>query len=141
MFQIFRCSVLWDPAFELSVIWMKDGTEIDLSNSRFSIDDSTNSLHIENLKFEDEGTHTCVASTSQGSSTDTGTLTVTGIPPKLIFGPSQQIIPEHSTIELLCTVEAFPQVEHVWYQVGNHGTDLLTSENDKMIGANLTLIR
>ena len=37
------------------------------------------------------GTYTCVASTSQGTDTKSGELTVEGIPPKIIVEPSDRV--------------------------------------------------
>ena len=37
------------------------------------------------------GTYTCVASTSQGTDTKSGEVTVEGIPPNIIVEPSDQV--------------------------------------------------
>ena len=37
------------------------------------------------------GTYTCVASTSQGTDTKSGELTVEGIPPKIIVQPTDRV--------------------------------------------------
>ena len=37
------------------------------------------------------GTYTCVASTSQGTDTKSGELTVEGIPPKIIVAPTDRV--------------------------------------------------
>ena len=63
------------------------------------------------------GTYTCVATTSQGSSTDSGTLTVTGIPPRVIAAPSAQVVTEGSKVTVLCTVDGFPKPKHRWFKV------------------------
>ena len=63
------------------------------------------------------GTYTCVATTSQGSSTDSGTLTVTGIPPRVIAAPSAHVVTEGSKVTVLCTVEGFPKPKHRWFNV------------------------
>ena len=49
------CSVLWDPSFELVVMWKKDNVDIDTDiEERMSIGEN-NELIIEDLKFEDAG--------------------------------------------------------------------------------------
>ena len=49
------CSVLWDPSFELKVMWKKDNVDIETeTEERMSIGEN-NELIIEDLKFEDAG--------------------------------------------------------------------------------------
>ena len=92
------------------------------------------------------GTYTCVASTSSGTDTKSGELTVEGIPPKIIVEPSDrvglrarvacerdggfafcahsyrrfvsfQIVTEGTRIVLPCTATGVPEPEHVWFNV------------------------
>lgn len=48
------CLVLWDPTFKLTVTWKKDNVDIDMSG-RFSKDETTNALTIDDLEFGDSG--------------------------------------------------------------------------------------
>ena len=63
------------------------------------------------------GAYTCVAMTQVGTATESGTLTVLGIPPSLIAGPSQVTVKEGSDIAVLCTVYGLPLPKHTWYKV------------------------
>ena len=63
------------------------------------------------------GTYTCVASTRTGTATDSGTLTVEGIPPTLIDGPTEMTVVEGSDVEILCRVSGYPKPSHIWYKV------------------------
>lgn len=50
------CSVLYDPQFELTVLWKKDNVDVDLgaAGGRISVDED-NSLVIRDLDFDDSG--------------------------------------------------------------------------------------
>jgi hypothetical protein len=69
------------------------------------------------LKILFAGTYTCVARTQAGTATDSGTLTVAGIPPTLIAGPTQMTIPEGADINALCSVTGLPLPRHTWFKV------------------------
>ena len=55
--------------------------------------------------------------TGTGTDTDSGTLTVVGIPPELISGPSDLTVAEETTIDILCKVQGYPIPKHIWYKV------------------------
>ena len=68
-------------------------------------------------RASDSGVYTCVAATDTGSDTDSGTLTVTGMPAELLQGPSDVTVLEGTDIQILCTVKGYPLPTHKWYKV------------------------
>ncbi len=63
-----------------------------------------------------------MASTSQGSfdsDTDSGTLTVTGISPKMRVSPQPQKVTIGTDVLLFCTVESDPPADFIWFKNGS----------------------
>jgi len=112
-----NCTVLWDPAFELEVNWKKDNVDIRPDGTKVTIDPVDKFLTIRDLTFADAGTYTCVATTNTnaGAKTDSGTLTVEGIPPKLLSElTSTKTVVEGDDVSIECKVEGFPTPRHTW---------------------------
>jgi len=128
-----NCTVLWDPAFELEVNWKKDNVDLHPDGIKVTIDPIDKFLTIRDITFGDEGTYTCVATTNTnaGAVTDSGTLTVTGIPPTLILPPSDEMtVAEGADVSINCKVDGLPRPWHRWL----NGTERinLASYNDRI---------
>lgn len=112
-----NCSVLYDPNFKLQVQWKKDNVKINIDGTRFTQGSTPNYvLTIRDLTFADTGTYTCVAWTTTSTASVSGTLTVTGIPPTLVAGPSRMTVTEHLDLTILCTVTGYPKPTHTWFK-------------------------
>jgi len=113
-----NCSVVSDLSEQLTVIWKKNNVDI----SERSEQDENHSLVLKNVTLDDKGTYTCVAftaSTSSHRATETGLLTVLGIPPTLAPMNSSYLLLEGEDLELVCNVTAgYESPEISWYKGG-----------------------
>ena len=50
-----NCNVLWDPTFELTVLWKKDNEDLRVDGQRITIDQNEHFLTIRDLTFADSG--------------------------------------------------------------------------------------
>ncbi len=51
----FPCEVIWDPNFEMTVLWKKDNVDMRVDGSRITVDDMTHTLTMRDLTFADSG--------------------------------------------------------------------------------------
>ena len=68
-----RCVAKGDP--QPTVTWKKDGSALDISNSRFH-PKSSGTLQISNAKKSDSGRYVCIASNVHGKQNESATLRV-----------------------------------------------------------------
>ena len=67
--------------------------------------------------------------TNAGAVTDSGTLTVTGIPPTLILPPSDEMtVAEGADVSINCKVDGLPRPWHRWLNVSILGAKIQTSK-------------
>ena len=65
--------------------------------------------------------------TNAGAVTDSGTLTVTGIPPTLILPPSDEMtVAEGADVSINCKVDGLPRPWHRWLNVSILGGKIQT---------------
>ena len=63
--------------------------------------------------------------TNAGAVTDSGTLTVTGIPPTLILPPSDEMtVAEGADVSINCKVDGLPRPWHRWLNVSILGAKI-----------------
>ena len=63
------------------------------------------------------GIYTCTAETKTNIVTDSGQLTVRGIAPEIINGPTTMTIKAGETIVLLCETKGSPKPRIIWRKV------------------------
>ncbi|XP_026719365.1 roundabout homolog 3 [Athene cunicularia] len=77
-----------------------------------------NTLRINRLRVEDEGTYTCVADNSVGRSEASGTLTV-HVPPQLVTGPRNQTVTPGQSVTFQCQSKGNPPPAVFWQKEGS----------------------
>ena len=69
--------------------------------------------------------------TNAGAVTDSGTLTVTGIPPTLILPPSDEMtVAEGADVSINCKVDGLPRPWHRWLNVSILDAKIQTLKNE-----------
>ncbi|XP_078691583.1 uncharacterized protein LOC144921958 isoform X44 [Branchiostoma floridae x Branchiostoma belcheri] len=142
----FECEISGSPP--PTIIWLKDGKEIDEDNQHFAKygDDGSFALVITNVTDADSGAYSCQATNKKGQATSTAELTVK---PHSIGGEEtrgEKIAPifaakltgakvaEGTDARFDCVVAGTPGIEVRWFKdgvpVGNGGNRLLTFRGD-----------
>ena len=70
-----------------------------------------------NIFFSFSGIYTCTAETKTNIVTDSGQLTVRGIAPEIINGPTEMTIKAGEKIVLLCETKGSPTPRIIWWKV------------------------
>ncbi|XP_061332166.1 roundabout homolog 3 [Pezoporus flaviventris] len=109
----FACEAVGDP--QPSARWRKEEGEMPPGRWEVLPD---NTLRIVRLRPEDEGTYTCVADNSVGRSEASGTLMV-HVPPQLVTGPRDQIIPLGHSVTFQCQSRGNPPPAVFWQKEGS----------------------
>ncbi|KAJ8378643.1 hypothetical protein AAFF_G00237670 [Aldrovandia affinis] len=109
----FLCEAHGDPA--PTVRWRRE--EGELPRGRFEIR-SDNSLHLSQVRAEDEGTYTCVSENSVGKAEASGTLQVR-VPPQIVVRPRDQISAQGRTVTFLCGTKGNPPPAVFWQKEGS----------------------
>eukprot|EP00058_Branchiostoma_floridae_P025249 XP_002610739.1 hypothetical protein BRAFLDRAFT_90925 [Branchiostoma floridae] len=142
----FECEISGSPP--PTIIWLKDGKEIDEDNQHFAKygDDGSFALVITNVTDADSGAYSCQATSKKGQATSTAELTVK---PHAIGGEEtrgEKIAPifaakltdvkvsEGADARFDCVVAGTPGIEITWLKdgvpVGNGGNRMLTFRGD-----------
>ncbi|XP_078610386.1 uncharacterized protein LOC144881299 isoform X3 [Branchiostoma floridae x Branchiostoma japonicum] len=142
----FECEISGSPP--PTIIWLKDGKEIDEDNQHFAKygDDGSFALVITNVTDADSGAYSCQATSKKGQATSTAELTVK---PHAIGGEEtrgEKIAPifaakltdvkvsEGADARFDCVVAGTPGIEITWFKdgvpVGNGGNRMLTFRGD-----------
>uniref|UniRef100_A0A3B5B9K6 Roundabout homolog 3-like n=1 Tax=Stegastes partitus TaxID=144197 RepID=A0A3B5B9K6_9TELE len=109
----FFCEVHGDPT--PTVRWRRE--EGELPRGRFEIR-SDNSLRLNQVRAEDEGTYTCVSENSVGKAEASGTLQV-HVPPQIVVRPRDQITAPGRTVTFLCGTKGNPPPAVFWQKEGS----------------------
>ncbi|KAF3841517.1 hypothetical protein F7725_007379, partial [Dissostichus mawsoni] len=109
----FFCEVHGDPT--PTVRWRRE--EGELPRGRFQIR-SDNSLHLTQVRGEDEGTYTCVSENSVGKAEASGSLQV-HVPPQIVVRPRDQITAPGRTVTFLCGTKGNPPPAVFWQKEGS----------------------
>ncbi|XP_032389424.1 roundabout homolog 3 isoform X3 [Etheostoma spectabile] len=109
----FFCEVHGDPT--PTVRWRRE--EGELPRGRFEIR-SDNSLRLNQVRGEDEGTYTCVSENSVGKAEASGTLQV-HVPPQIVVRPRDQITAPGRTVTFLCGTKGNPPPAVFWQKEGS----------------------
>ncbi|XP_034088617.1 roundabout homolog 3 [Gymnodraco acuticeps] len=113
----FFCEVHGDPT--PTVRWRKE--EGEFPRGRFQIR-SDNSLHLTQVRGEDEGTYTCVSENSVGKAEASGSLQVhvgPSLPPQIVVRPRDQITAPGRTVTFLCGTKGNPPPAVFWQKEGS----------------------
>ncbi|XP_032389422.1 roundabout homolog 3 isoform X1 [Etheostoma spectabile] len=113
----FFCEVHGDPT--PTVRWRRE--EGELPRGRFEIR-SDNSLRLNQVRGEDEGTYTCVSENSVGKAEASGTLQVhvgPSMPPQIVVRPRDQITAPGRTVTFLCGTKGNPPPAVFWQKEGS----------------------
>uniref|UniRef100_A0A3Q0SHN0 Roundabout, axon guidance receptor, homolog 3 (Drosophila) n=1 Tax=Amphilophus citrinellus TaxID=61819 RepID=A0A3Q0SHN0_AMPCI len=109
----FFCEVHGDPT--PTVRWRRE--EGELPRGRFEIR-SDNSLHLTQVRAEDEGTYTCVSENSVGKAEASASLQV-HVPPQIVVRPRDQITTPGRTVTFLCGTKGNPPPAVFWQKEGS----------------------
>uniref|UniRef100_A0A3Q2XMV2 Roundabout, axon guidance receptor, homolog 3 (Drosophila) n=1 Tax=Hippocampus comes TaxID=109280 RepID=A0A3Q2XMV2_HIPCM len=109
----FFCAVHGDPI--PTVRWRRE--EGELPRGRYEIR-SDNSLHLKQVRAEDEGTYTCVSENSVGKAEAAATLQV-HVPPQILVRPRDQITAPGRTVTFLCGTKGNPPPAVFWQKEGS----------------------
>ncbi|CAM9828183.1 unnamed protein product [Bubo scandiacus] len=109
----FPCEAVGDP--QPAARWRKE--EGELPPGRWEVLPD-NTLRINRLRAEDEGTYTCVADNSVGRSEASGTLTV-HVPPQLVTGPRDQTVTPGQSVTFQCQSKGNPPPAVFWQKEGS----------------------
>ncbi|XP_077361947.1 roundabout homolog 3 isoform X2 [Festucalex cinctus] len=109
----FFCEVHGDPT--PTVRWRRE--EGELPRGRYEIR-SDNSLHLKQVRAEDEGTYTCVSENSVGKAEAAATLQV-HVPPQILVRPRDQITAPGRTVTFLCGTKGNPPPAVFWQKEGS----------------------
>ncbi|KAM9255737.1 LOW QUALITY PROTEIN: roundabout homolog 3 [Cariama cristata] len=123
----FPCEAVGDPP--PAARWRKEEGEMPPGRWEVLPD---NTLRINRLRVEDEGTYTCVADNSVGRSEASGTLTV-HVPPQLVTGPRDQTVPPGQSVTFQCQSKGNPPPAVFWQKEGSQ-TLLFPSQPPHPIG-------
>ncbi|XP_019713300.1 roundabout homolog 3 isoform X5 [Hippocampus comes] len=113
----FFCAVHGDPI--PTVRWRRE--EGELPRGRYEIR-SDNSLHLKQVRAEDEGTYTCVSENSVGKAEAAATLQVhvgSSMPPQILVRPRDQITAPGRTVTFLCGTKGNPPPAVFWQKEGS----------------------
>ncbi|KAM6969933.1 roundabout homolog 3 [Aplochiton taeniatus] len=109
----FLCEAHGDPA--PTVRWRREEGELPRGRSEIRSD---NSLHLTQVRAEDEGTYTCVSENSVGKAEASGTLQV-HVPPQIVVRPRDQITAQGRTVTFLCGTKGNPPPAVFWQKEGS----------------------
>ncbi|XP_057676205.1 roundabout homolog 3 isoform X1 [Corythoichthys intestinalis] len=109
----FFCEVHGDPT--PTVRWRRE--EGELPRGRYEIR-TDNSLHLNQVRAEDEGTYTCVSENSVGKAEAAATLQV-HVPPQIVVRPRDQITAPGRTVTFLCGTKGNPPPAVFWQKEGS----------------------
>ena len=73
--------------------------------------------YLKTFIFSFSGIYTCTAETKTNIVTDSGQLTVRGIAPEIINGPTEMTIKAGEKIVLLCETKGSPTPRIIWWKV------------------------
>ncbi|XP_066291888.1 twitchin-like isoform X20 [Branchiostoma lanceolatum] len=152
----FECEISGSPP--PTIIWLKDGREIDEDNQHFAKygDDGSFALVITNVTDADSGAYSCQATSKKGQATSTAELTVK---PHSIGGEEtrgEKIAPifaakltdvnvkEGADARFDCVVAGTPGIEVTWFKDGvpvrNGGNRMLTFRGDGSCSLDVTSV-
>ncbi|XP_061607919.1 roundabout homolog 3 isoform X2 [Phyllopteryx taeniolatus] len=109
----FFCEVHGDPT--PTVRWRRE--EGELPRGRYELR-SDSSLHLKQVRAEDEGTYTCVSENSVGKAEAAATLQV-HVPPQIVVRPRDQITAPGRTVTFLCGTKGNPPPAVFWQKEGS----------------------
>ncbi|XP_068509225.1 roundabout homolog 3 isoform X3 [Syngnathus scovelli] len=109
----FFCEVHGDPT--PTIRWRRE--EGELPRGRYEIR-SDNSLHLNQVRAEDEGTYTCVSENSVGKAEAGASLQV-HVPPQIVVRPRDQITAPGRTVTFLCGTKGNPPPAVFWQKEGS----------------------
>ncbi|XP_040040240.2 roundabout homolog 2 isoform X1 [Gasterosteus aculeatus] len=109
----FLCEVHGDPP--PTVRWRRE--EGELPRGRFEIRNG-NSLHLFNVREQDEGTYTCTSENSVGK-TEASAMLQVHVPPQISTKPRDQIATQGRSIAFQCGTTGNPQPAIFWQKEGS----------------------
>uniref|UniRef100_A0A8C4TLU8 Roundabout guidance receptor 3 n=1 Tax=Erpetoichthys calabaricus TaxID=27687 RepID=A0A8C4TLU8_ERPCA len=109
----FICDVHGDPT--PTPRWRKE--EGELPRGRYEIKND-NTLRINRVSPEDEGTYTCMAENKVGKAEASGSLQV-HVPPQIVVRPRDQIASQGRTVTFLCGTKGNPPPAVFWQKEGS----------------------
>ncbi|XP_077449050.1 roundabout homolog 3 [Stigmatopora argus] len=109
----FFCEVHGDPP--PTIRWRRE--EGELPRGRYAIR-TDNSLHLNQVRAEDEGTYSCVSENSVGKAEAAATLQV-HVPPQIVVHPRDQITVPGLTVTFLCGTKGNPPPAVFWQKEGS----------------------
>uniref|UniRef100_A0A6Q2ZIW2 Roundabout, axon guidance receptor, homolog 3 (Drosophila) n=1 Tax=Esox lucius TaxID=8010 RepID=A0A6Q2ZIW2_ESOLU len=109
----FMCEAHGDPA--PTIRWRREEGELPRGRSEIRSD---HSLHLTQVRAEDEGTYTCVSENSVGKAEASGSLQV-HVPPQIVVRPRDQITAQGRTVTFLCGTKGNPPPAVFWQKEGS----------------------
>lgn len=109
----YLCEAHGDPT--PTVRWRREEGELPRGRSEIRSD---NSLRLNQVRAEDEGTYTCVSENSVGKTEASGTLQV-HVPPQIVVRPRDQITAQGRTVTFLCGTKGNPPPAVFWQREGS----------------------
>ncbi|KAL6115992.1 uncharacterized protein ACO6RY_00702 [Pungitius sinensis] len=109
----FLCEVHGDPP--PTVRWRRE--EGELPRGRFEIRNG-NSLHLFNVREQDEGTYTCTSENSVGK-TEASAMLQVHVPPQISTKPRDQIATQGRSVAFQCGTTGNPQPAIFWQKEGS----------------------
>ncbi|KAJ8300040.1 hypothetical protein KUTeg_021559 [Tegillarca granosa] len=110
----FTCEVEGYP--EPTMDWLYNGTQLFPPGVLVSLD--SKQLSISSVNWAHVGSYTCVAANMQGTSTQTGIVSL-HVPPWVVDIVGNPIVYENKDMELICQISGIPIPTIQWYRYGN----------------------